>query len=98
MNVPIIRLEIEGMKHTIMIALAEHVHKIDSDIQAAVAEYCKPDNLSLIVQGIASKAIDEAMESEIEHFFRYGEGRKQVASAVMQTMAERYGTSDKELA
>lgn len=36
MNVPIIRLEVERMKETIMMALADHSARIDADVQAAV--------------------------------------------------------------
>ena len=54
MNVPIIRLEVERMKETIMMALADHSARIDADVQAAVDAYCTEGNVSAVVRESAT--------------------------------------------
>jgi len=79
---PIIRLEIEGMKQQICIALSEYSMQMDKDIQTAVDAYCTPENITRIVRQAAFNALNYVIKEEVDKFFRYGEGRKAVAEAV----------------
>lgn len=82
MNVPIIKLHVEGMKHTVMCALMEHQAKMDASIEAAINAVCTPENIDAVVQRAARSAMEQAIASEVENFFRYGSGREAVAAAV----------------
>jgi hypothetical protein len=81
MNIPIIRLEVEGMKYAIKTALTQHAFEIDTYIQEAVDQYCSDDNLRQVVTAQARAAIESSVKDEIDRFFR-GAGRKAVADAV----------------
>jgi len=83
---PIIRLEVEGMKYQIMTALTGHAAQMDEDIKTAVDQYCTPENMSRIVKKAASDALDFAIKTEVDAFFRYGGGRKAVAAAVKESI------------
>lgn len=54
---PIIRLELSAMKHTIAAALSERALQLDSDIKAAVEAYCTEENLSAVVRAEATRAV-----------------------------------------
>lgn len=90
MQLPIIRLEVEGMKYAICTALTEHAAQMDADIKAAVESYCTPENLKKIVTDSATRILDATIREEVEKFFRYnGEGRKAVAEAVKECILKK---------
>ena len=82
MKLPIIRLEVEGMKHSISVALMEHQIQMDEYVSKAIEEYCTPENIERVVMAASSLAINNALKEEVEKFFRYGNGRKAIATAV----------------
>jgi len=84
MNIPIIRLEVEGMKMTISAAISEHAMQIEQDISRAVEDYCTPENISFVVRQAATNQLNHAIKEEVERFFKFGEGRKAVAEAVRE--------------
>lgn len=88
MNVPIIRLEIDGMRHAIATALTEYVGIMDRDIQEVVRKFCEPGNITDFVQREARGAIEHVCKSEIEDFFVHGKGREAVRRAIRE-MLER---------
>jgi hypothetical protein len=85
-STPIIRLEVEGMKHGILVALSEYAAKVDADIQAAVERYCQPENIARVVQAAAERSIDIAIKEEIDRFFRFGDGRRAISAAVEEQL------------
>ncbi len=83
MNIPIIRLEVEGMKYTMQAALQEHVARMDASIIEAVERYCTPENIDYVVQKAATEALDCAIKEEVRDYFsRTGNGRKVVKEFV----------------
>lgn len=90
-NVPIIRLEVEGMKYTMQRALTEHAVAVNESIQKAIDNYCTEDNINAIVMREAKFRLDQALKEEIQNFFGYsGAGRAAVRAAVIETLNERY--------
>ena len=89
MQLPIIRLEVEGMRRTISAALAEHAVQMDEDIRQAVDEYCTPENLRMVVKNAAWVHLQAAIKEEVKAFFSYGDGRKAVAAAVKESIRDR---------
>ncbi len=95
MNIPIIKLEVQGMKYAIHTALAEHSLLMDKSIQAAVEEYCTPGNIDRIVKAEAMQALDAAVKEEVRSFFGYGAvGRKAVREAVHHWLNKEFGEDD----
>ena len=88
-GMPIIRLEVERMRHTIVAAFAEYAIRMDADIQAAVEEICTPEHVTAIVQAAAKQAIEAQIKLEVDAFFRYGEGRAAIKSAVNAQLSHR---------
>lgn len=91
MNVPIIRLEVERMKHSIFTALTEHAALMDSSVQKAVEAYCTEENIDAVVRKAAIEALDAAVKEEVRNFFWYsGNGRLAVREAVEQFLDKNY--------
>ena len=89
MNVPIIRLEVERMKETILAALPRHAAMMDASIQAAIEAYCTPENINLVVQEVVKHNLDAAVKEEVRNFFQWSApGRQAVREAVTAWMEE----------
>lgn len=89
MIVPIIRLEVEAMRHTIQVALSQHSAQLDQNIQSAIEEYCTADNIERVVKKAAAAALDVAIKEEVDRFFRYGAGREAVAASVKESILKK---------
>lgn len=85
-GMPVIRLEIEGMKHTIMHAMTQHLAQMDADIQAVVENLCTPARILEVITTTAQKEIDQVVKAEVERFYRYGKGQEAVKQAVARAL------------
>jgi selenocysteine lyase/cysteine desulfurase len=91
MNVPIIRLEVEGMKYTVQTALLAHASQVSDGIQQAVEAYCTEANITAIVEAEARRQIEEALKQSVKDFFNFsGPGRAAVREAVMEHLNAIY--------
>jgi hypothetical protein len=91
MTIPIIRLEIEGMKATVCTALTQYAAKMDADIQHAVNSYCESGNLERVVREAATNALDAVVKEEVRYLFSHGSiGRKAVKEAIQEWMEDYY--------
>jgi NAD+--asparagine ADP-ribosyltransferase len=87
MNVPIIRLELESMKQSILFALSERNFSIDQQIKEALDKYLEKNNIQGIIDASVEKAIDSIVKEESDHFFRYGSGAKVIRDSIQQTLS-----------
>jgi hypothetical protein len=91
MNIPIISLEIQGMKNTIKTALAEQAALMDKHIQDALEKLCTEDSVAAIVEAEARKQIELALKEEVQNFFRWSSnGRAAVREAVHEHLSRMY--------
>jgi hypothetical protein len=95
MYIPIIKLEIEGMKHTILTALMEETAAIDRGVQEALEKLCTEENIARIVHDEARRQIEAALKEEVQNFFRWSNaGRAAVREAVHEHLARMYPERD----
>lgn len=94
MNVPLIRLEVEHMKQSMVHACSIYLAKMDEQIQAAVERECTVENVTRIIQNAAAEAITKAIKEEVDAFFRYGDGRKVINKAVTEQLGARVGGNE----
>lgn len=95
MNIPIITLEIQGMKHTIKTALMQEAAALDNGVQAALEKLCTEDNIARIVEDEARRQIEAALKEEVSNFFRWtNSGRAAVREAVHEHLSRMYPESD----
>ena len=89
MHLPIIRLEIEGIRNTLMVALTEQQLAMDDYIKESVDAFCDPENIKILVRNAATQALADAIKAEVKEFFWKGEGRKAVAEAVKTSILNK---------
>lgn len=95
MNIPVITLEIQGMKHTIKTALMREAAAIDSGVQAALDKLCTEENVARIVEDEARQQIESALKEEVKNFFRWSNaGRAAVREAVHEHLSRMYPERD----
>ena len=89
MPIPIIRLEVERMKQTILQALPQHVAAMDESVREAIEAYCTPENIGSIISQAVTNNLNEAVKDEVRSFFQYSKpGREAVREAVIEYLNE----------
>lgn len=89
--IPVVRLEIEGMRHALQVALADHVVRLDSDIQQAIANFCDDSKLQTLIDEQVNIHMRLAVESAVRDFFSYGQGRTVIKEQVFRHLEEQFG-------
>jgi predicted methyltransferase MtxX (methanogen marker protein 4) len=94
MAIPIIRLEVEGIKHTVEVALSEYSASMDADIQLAIADALTPEHVLSVVSSEVQKHMDAAIRTAVESFFRYnGSGAEFIKNAVHARLEQQLKNS-----
>jgi hypothetical protein len=86
--IPIIKLEVDHMKHTMAIALSQYTAQLDQNLQEAVEKFCTPENLKRIIEEEAHKQLDIVIREQVKQWFVYGEGRAVIRQAVEQKLKD----------
>lgn len=84
--IPIIKLNVQNMHHTMAHALHKYTVDLDETLQAALKAYCTPENLEHIIQSETTKVLDQVIKEEVRNWFVYGEGRKTIKKAVEEKL------------
>lgn len=86
MDLPIIRLEVEQMKHTMLIALSQYTDDLNEILQQSVDDYCTSENLQRIIADETKRTLDSVIKTEVQRWFTHGEGREVIKQAVEQKL------------
>lgn len=85
---PVIRMEIEGMKASILHAMSQYQIDVDAYVREALDRITSDDAIQQLVNDEAEKAIEEAVRKEVRDFFAYGNGRAAIRAAVLARLEE----------
>lgn len=88
-SIPVIRLEVESMKWSILKAFTEANAKIDADIRRAVEAFCTPENVQRVVSRTVNEVLTQVIDEEVRSFYRYGDGRKIVKAAIERKLKRK---------
>ena len=95
-GVPLITLEIQGMKHIVKQALLDYKSVTDTQVSNALELAMKPENIEGVIRSTVATCVRSAVTEEIQNFFRYSEpGRLAIRQAVQEWMDRVYPV-DKE--
>jgi len=86
--IPIIKLEVEHMRHTMAIALSKYTAQLDETLQSAIEAYCTPENLERIIYEETNRVLGRVIKEEVQNWFVYGEGRKAIKDAVEKRLGD----------
>lgn len=82
----VIRLELETLRHQVSQMLSDQALDIDNQIKAALDEFCKEDHLGSHIREVTRKVTEQAVQSAVENFFRYGAGFQAIEAAVTERL------------
>lgn len=85
-DIPIIKLELEGMKYSVMKMLSPEL--ISAQIELATDEAIKNIDIYKIAEREINRGLTECLQAEITRFFKYGDGRKHVQSILLKALQE----------
>lgn len=88
MTLPIVQLTLQGMEKQIVAVLHEETAKLDTLVLEEIKRACSLENLTQVIHDAADRTIKEAIKSEIEAYYRFGNGRAAIAAAVAKKLAE----------
>ena len=87
-GIPMIRLELEGMKQSIIHAFNNLQIQQDAAVRAAVENFCKPEHLNQLINAAVNDVLTHAIKDEVNNFYRYGAGRDFIKELVKKRLDE----------
>jgi hypothetical protein len=88
-ELPVVRLELQHMQHSICMMINEHMMKLDSEAQAAVKAAVASFDYSGEVRKITHEAIRDALKRAIELQFRYDSQPYQAIKTLAEQMVKK---------
>lgn len=85
---PIIKLEVDQMRHSMAVALSEYTAQLDETLQRSIEAYCTPENLQRVIGEETRRTLDIVIREQVKVWFMYGEGRKVIKKAVEQKLRD----------
>jgi hypothetical protein len=84
---PLIRIEFERMRQSVVMAITERQIAFDEMFQQALDEACNPERVQAELNREVRASLDRALKEEIGNFFKWGgDGRRHVRDAVVEWM------------
>lgn len=81
-EIPVIRLTVESMKHSILTALSEYEMTVAKELRDAVETVCTPEYIQEIMRREVQSVLAQAIRDEVDRYYRHGDGRAAVEQAV----------------
>jgi len=85
-GMPIIRIELEGIRQTILHSFGGYTDELNRLVEKEVGKACSSGAVEQIVRAEVSKAMKKIVEDSIRRYFKYGDGRKGLDAAVKDAM------------
>lgn len=86
---PIIKLEVDHMRHSVMVALTEYQVQLDQYFQEEIDRFCSPENLRRIIAEEVEKDVAEAVKNAVKSWFLYNaDGQKIIKEAISKKLTE----------
>lgn len=86
-NIPIIRLELERMKQTMLTAVSDYNNQISEAVKVQLEWAIENFDYEAAVREAANEAIKEAINS----YFKYGEGRRLIDQTIDEALGKIIG-------
>jgi hypothetical protein len=86
LELPTIRLEIEGMRHAILHAFSQHNRDIEEYLQKETEKFVKGYDFQAAVAKSLGPLFDEIVRKAVERHFTYGPGREAIEKAIQDSL------------
>ena len=87
-TMPIIKIQLESMRLSMVHAFHDMQFKMDEMAQQAINEALDPKRIQEMMTRTAREEIDNVILEETKSFFRYGAGRAVIAEIVKKKLTE----------
>ena len=84
-QVPILKIEIEGIKHSVAHMLTDHQHELSELIKQSMTKAIADYDLDGAVRGAVHSSINKA----IERYFEYGDGNKAIEQVIDEAFSKK---------
>jgi N12 class adenine-specific DNA methylase len=91
-SMPIVRLEIESMKQTLMIAINQYLLNLDEQIKQAVEEACKPEKVQALLDEATARYLKEKVDEAVKYYLYVGEGKARILANIKQELEAELGS------
>ncbi len=88
-SIPLIRIEVESMRQSMIHAFSEQLVNMDQQFRAAVDDACNPQKVQTILTEAANKYFKQAVEEQTREYFLYGPGRNFIAEKVREKLNDQ---------
>lgn len=88
---PIIRIELDHMRQSIVHALSEYSTQMTEYVNGELQRIVDSFDYDAVVREVANEAISRSIKDEIDAYFRFGEGRKQINKLVEESFLRNRG-------
>ncbi len=85
-DIPIIRLEVEGMRYAILRALEDRADAISAETNRAINNFITTFDWQAEVARLLEPMMREAIKAAMQNHFIYGDGRKAIDDAVREAL------------
>lgn len=90
MNIPIISLKVEGMRHEVHTALTNYEAQMDQYVRETIDEVCSESNIRQLIKASVASEMNDAIKRAAESFYRYGDGNKIIAELVVEKLKKEH--------
>lgn len=88
---PIIRLEIDGMKTSMMHMVSEKLLDLDADIKRLLDAELESGRIEEMLDKLVKEAVDASLRESVKVYFTYGAGRRTVKERAQKVLDEIFG-------
>lgn len=90
-ELPLIKIELDGMRYSIVHALSTHNAEIETYVDENLKKVVEEFDYVTLVKQVATKAITEAVKRSIESYFAYGDGYKNIDAVITEILKNHAG-------
>lgn len=95
--IPIVQLTVEHMRYSMQQAFSQHLLDMDKMFQHAIEQACRPENVQAVLEDAAQRFFQEAVQQEVQGFFRHGPGREEVRQMVARALTRTQEPTTEQL-
>lgn len=88
-EMPVIRVELEGMRYQVLHALQSHNQQIEELVTAQLDKVIAEFDYASVVREVAARAITNAINKAVTTYFESGNGWKEITQVVQDTLDKR---------
>jgi hypothetical protein len=88
-SVPLVKVELEHMRQTMIVALSDYQERISQSVNEQLEDIVNNFDFSKVVDETATKVIEEAIRDALTNYFKYGDGHKIIETTISKMLKQK---------